>query len=65
MGLGLQGKIVLVAGTSKGLGKAIALGLAHEGAQVAIISRDQVRIEAAAQDIRAATTPQCWRLPPT
>jgi 3-oxoacyl-[acyl-carrier protein] reductase len=56
MDLGLQGKIALVAGASKGLGKAVALGLAREGAHVAIISRDQARIEAAAKDIREATS---------
>ncbi len=55
MNLGLQNKIALIAGASKGLGKAVALGLAREGAQVAIISRDQARIEQAAQEIREAT----------
>jgi 3-oxoacyl-[acyl-carrier protein] reductase len=58
MDLGLEGKIALVAGASKGLGKAVALGLAREGANVAIISRDQARIEAAAKDIRDATGAQ-------
>ena len=55
MDLGLKGKIALVAGASKGLGKAVALGLAREGASVAIFSRDATRIESAAQDIRTAT----------
>lgn len=58
MDLGLKNKIALVAGASKGLGKAVALGLAREGAHVAIISRDHARIEAAAQDIRNATGAQ-------
>ncbi len=58
MDLGLENKIALVAGASKGLGKAVALGLAREGAHVAIISRDATRIEAAAQDIRNATGAQ-------
>ena len=58
MDLGLQGKVALVAGASKGLGKAVALGLAREGARVAIFSRDQPRIEAAAKDIRDATGAQ-------
>ncbi len=53
MDLGLKGKVALVAGASKGLGKAVALGLAREGASVAIFSRDKTRIEAAAQEIRA------------
>lgn len=58
MDLGLKGKVALVAGASKGLGKAVALGLAREDAHVAIISRDQQRIEAAAKDIREATGAQ-------
>lgn len=58
MDLGLEGKIALVAGASKGLGKAVALGLAREGTHVAILSRDQARIEATARDIRDATGAQ-------
>jgi 3-oxoacyl-[acyl-carrier protein] reductase len=53
--LGLKGRVALVAGASKGLGKAVALGLAREDAQVAILSRDAARIEAAAKDIRDQT----------
>jgi 3-oxoacyl-[acyl-carrier protein] reductase len=58
MDLGLKNKVALVAGASKGLGKAVALGLAREDAQVAIFSRDQTRIEAAAKEIRDATGAQ-------
>src|SRR5574341_72978 len=49
MDLGLQNKVALVACASKGLGKAIALGLAREGAKVAIFSHNRERIEAAAK----------------
>lgn len=55
MDLGLKGKVALVSGASKGLGKAVALGLAREGASVAILARDEARIQAAAKDIRDAT----------
>jgi len=55
MDLGLKNKIAFVAGASKGLGKAVALGLAREGAHVAIVSRDATRVNAAANDIRQAT----------
>ena len=40
MDLGLKGKIAIVAASSKGLGKAIAMGLAEEGAKVAICARE-------------------------
>jgi 3-oxoacyl-[acyl-carrier protein] reductase len=39
MDLGLDGKTALVTGASRGIGRAIALGLAHEGARVALVSR--------------------------
>ncbi|MFL5781551.1 MAG: SDR family oxidoreductase [Thermoleophilaceae bacterium] len=53
MDLGLQGRVALVTGASKGLGHATAAVLAAEGAQVAISSRSAERIEAAAEDIGA------------
>ncbi len=39
MDLGLSGRVAIVAGASKGLGKAVALGLAREGVSVAICAR--------------------------
>jgi 3-oxoacyl-[acyl-carrier protein] reductase len=53
--LGLKGKVAVVAAASKGLGKAVALGLAAEGASVAICSREQGAIDRAADEIRAKT----------
>jgi len=41
MDLGLTGRVAIVAGASKGLGKAIALGLAREGTNVALCARSQ------------------------
>jgi len=41
MDLGLNERVAIVAGASKGLGKAIALGLAREGANVAICARSR------------------------
>lgn len=53
MNLGLDGRVALVTGASKGLGRAIAAELAAEGARVAMSSRSQERIEAAARDLDA------------
>jgi 3-oxoacyl-[acyl-carrier protein] reductase len=52
MDLGLSNRTAFVAGASKGLGRAAALRLAREGSQVAICSRNEERIGAAAEHIR-------------
>jgi len=53
MDLGIQGKVALVTGASKGLGLGVAAALAREGATVAVSSRSQERIEASASSIGA------------
>ena len=55
MDLGLRGRVAVVAAASKGLGKAVALGLAREGARVAIFSRDEGQIKAAGDEIARDT----------
>ncbi|MFZ5816617.1 MAG: SDR family oxidoreductase [Bacillota bacterium] len=55
MHLGLQGKIAWVTAASKGLGFASALGLAREGCDLAICSRDEGAIHRAAERIRQET----------
>ena len=47
MELGLEGKVVLVTGGSKGIGLACALGFAAEGARIAICSRSRENIDKA------------------
>ena len=47
----MTGQTAIVTGGSKGLGKAIAEGLASAGANIALISRNQAEAEAAAQEI--------------
>ena len=53
MDLGLEGKVALVTGASKGIGLGVAEGLVREGARVAIASRDAERITAASERIGA------------
>src|SRR3954471_6054001 len=53
MDFGLAGRVALVTGASKGIGRAIAAELVREGAKVAVSSRSQERIEATAAEIGA------------
>lgn len=53
MDLGLSGKCAVVTGGSKGIGRAIALGLAAEGAHVAICARSEEALRATEAELRA------------
>lgn len=55
MNLQLDQRVALITGASKGLGYATALQLSREGALVAICSREQANISAAADAIQAET----------
>lgn len=50
---GLEGKVAIVTGSGRGIGKAIALGLAEGGADVVVCSRTQPEIERVAQEIQS------------
>lgn len=49
----LDGQVAVVTGAGKGIGRAIAIGLAEAGADVAIASRTQADLDAVAAEIRA------------
>jgi len=60
MDLGLKDKRALVIGSSRGLGHAVALTLAREGCMVAINSRNESKIKAAAEKIASETGTQAY-----
>lgn len=66
MDLGLKGKVAFVAAASKGMGKACALGLAAEGARVAMCARGEAALKEAATEVERKTgaevpgPPRAW-----
>lgn len=50
----LKGKNALITGAGKGIGKAIALALAAEGVNLALIARTEKDLEAVAKEVRKA-----------
>jgi 3-oxoacyl-[acyl-carrier protein] reductase len=55
MDLELRGKVAVVGGASKGLGRACAQALAEEGCRLALCSRSQADLDKAAAELRQAT----------
>ena len=52
MEMGLEGKVAVVTGSSKGIGKAIAVELAREGCRVVLTARGDKDLEEAAEEVR-------------
>ncbi len=63
MNLGLTDKIAVVGASSKGLGKAIALGLAQEGAKVTICARNSETLDNTAEEIQKQTDAEVLAVP--
>ena len=63
MDLGLEGKVALVAGASKGLGRAVALGLAREGVSLALCARGEEQLRETATAIVGETGATVWTRP--
>ena len=59
MELGLSGKMALVTGGSRGIGRATALTLAGEGCNVAICARGQDTLDAALKEL-SEVSPNAW-----
>jgi NAD(P)-dependent dehydrogenase (short-subunit alcohol dehydrogenase family) len=55
MDLGLTGKTAIVAGGSRGIGKATALALAREGVEIVLAARGEDELKASAEEIGAET----------
>lgn len=50
----LHGKIALITGASKGLGKAMALALSQAGATIALVSRDEGKLQDVKREIESS-----------
>ncbi|MFQ6034657.1 MAG: glucose 1-dehydrogenase [Sedimentisphaerales bacterium] len=59
----LSGKTALVTGGSRGIGLAVAKGLAEHGANIAIVARTQKQLAEAKQQIQADTGKKVWIFP--
>lgn len=55
MDLGIRGRRALLTGGSRGMGRACAMAVAAEGAEVTIAARDAAQLEKTAEEIRAET----------
>ena len=59
MDLNIGGRVALIAGGSKGIGKSIALALGTEGVDTAICARTEVQLRIASEDVAKATGRAC------
>jgi NAD(P)-dependent dehydrogenase (short-subunit alcohol dehydrogenase family) len=58
----LNGKVAVITGASRGLGRAMALALAADGVQIALVARDEAKLAEVAAEVRAAgSVAECYR----
>ncbi len=62
MDLGLKDKVAFVMAGSKGLGKAVALELAKEGAYVSIMSRSSENLKKPKKKLSLSQEKKSWQL---
>lgn len=55
MDMGIKDKVAIVAASSRGLGKAVAFGLAEEGVRLTLCSRGKEALEETAEEIKSGT----------
>jgi 3-oxoacyl-[acyl-carrier protein] reductase len=61
--LGIKNRVAIVTGSSQGIGKAIACGLAREGAKVTICARTESALKTTAEEIESAFGTEVLPLP--
>lgn len=54
MAMQLNGKVALITGAGRGIGKAMAIGFAREGADIVAVSRTSAQVEEAAREVKAS-----------
>ncbi len=63
MDLGLKEKVAIVAASSRGMGRATAMGLAAEGARVTMLARNEADLHKAAEGIREKYRTEVFAVP--
>lgn len=53
----MKDKVVVISGASRGLGKALAIGFAEQGASLGICARDKTRLAAVEQQLKKMESP--------